>query len=134
MAGIRKADMDALLRFLPLFESPPRPFILRWDGGGMTAEGAMTMHHPVYAPEVEAFFLQAGQRCWADYGYEPRQAHAMLQDDAVIAQATLAQIKTMLTYCVRGERFVDGHWAAMLESGRVVALLRRLSELRDTVR
>jgi hypothetical protein len=35
----------------------------------------------------------------------------------------------MLTYCVRGERFCDGHWAAMLESGRVVAILRRLRVL-----
>jgi broad-specificity NMP kinase len=55
----------------------------------------------------------------------------MLSDDDLIATASLDQIKTMLTYCVRGERFVDGHWAHMLESGRIVALLRRLAELRE---
>ena len=33
--------------------------------------------------------------------------------------------------CVRGERFSDGHWAVMLSSGKVVALLKRLRELRD---
>jgi hypothetical protein len=54
----------------------------------------------------------------------------MLQDDALIQRATLAEVKTMLTYCVRGERFSDGHWAAMLESGRIVALLKRLHVLR----
>ena len=53
----------------------------------------------------------------------------MLQDDAIIQRATLAEIVTMLTYCVRGERFGDGHWAAMLESGRIVALLKRLRAL-----
>jgi hypothetical protein len=40
----------------------------------------------------------------------------------------------MLTYCVRGERFSDGHWAAMLESGRIVALLKRLRALRQETR
>ena len=52
---------------------------------------------------------------------------------AFIQRATLAEIKTMLTYCVRGERFGDGHWAAMLESGKIVALLNRLRVLRDEV-
>jgi hypothetical protein len=39
----------------------------------------------------------------------------------------------MLTYCVRGERFCDGHWENLLRSGRVVALLRRLAELREAL-
>ena len=54
----------------------------------------------------------------------------MLQDDAFVRRATLAEIKTMLTYCVRGERFSDGHWAAVLKSGRIVAILKRLRVLR----
>jgi hypothetical protein len=37
----------------------------------------------------------------------------------------------MLTYCVRGERFGDGHWAAMLETGKIVAILQRLRMLRE---
>jgi hypothetical protein len=36
----------------------------------------------------------------------------------------------MLTYCVRGERFSDGHWGAMIEAGYVRRLLERLAELR----
>ena len=55
----------------------------------------------------------------------------MLQNDALIEQATLEQIKTMLTYCLRGERFSDGHWAEMLRSGRIVAILKRLRVLRE---
>jgi hypothetical protein len=57
----------------------------------------------------------------------------MLADDAFIRGATLSQVKTMLTYCVRGERFSDGHWAAMLSTGRVVALLERLQALRKSM-
>jgi hypothetical protein len=47
-----------------------------------------------------------------------------------VRNATLDQIKTMLTYCVRGERVCDGHWCAMIEGGHVRRLLERLAELR----
>jgi hypothetical protein len=40
-------------------------------------------------------------------------------------------LKTLLTYCARGERFGDGHWVQLFEHGRIVVLLRRLRELRD---
>ena len=39
----------------------------------------------------------------------------------------------MLTYCVRGERFSDGHWEAMVESGVIRSILERLQELRAEV-
>ncbi|MHB8080217.1 MAG: DUF6508 domain-containing protein [Candidatus Krumholzibacteriia bacterium] len=58
----------------------------------------------------------------------------MLVDDALIATADLDRIRTMLTYCVRGERFGSGHWEEMLVSGVVVKLLRRLEQLRETVK
>ena len=89
------------------------------------------MPYPVYPEDVKQFYRLAGQPCWSDYDYEPKKAARMLQDEAVIHSATLAEVKTMLTYCVRGERFSDGHWAAMLESGKVVALLKRLHVLRE---
>ena len=36
----------------------------------------------------------------------------------------------MLTFCVRGERFCDGHWGAMVREGRIGAILHRLQQLR----
>jgi hypothetical protein len=74
----------------------------------------------------------AGDPFWCDYTYNPTEAGKLLQDDAFIAQATLDEIKTLLTYCVRGERFCDGHWDSMLQSGRIQAILRRLTVLRQT--
>jgi len=55
----------------------------------------------------------------------------MVHSDEAIAAASLAEIKTMLTFCVRGERFCDGHWGAMVSKGRIGAILRRL-EFRRT--
>ena len=128
------AQIDELLRFLPLFDVPNRDFVERWGGGEKTESGAITMPYPVYPEDVEQFYRLAGQPCWSDYDYVPQEAARVLQDDAFIQHATLAEVKTMLTYCVRGERFSDGHWSAMLESGRIVALLKRLHVLREQMR
>jgi hypothetical protein len=129
---ITRAKIDELLRFLPLFDVSGRDFFGQSAGGIKTADGeAITTSYPIYPDDVVEFYRLAGQPCWSDYGYEPRQAARMLADETLIRRATLDQIKTMLTYCVRGERFSDGHWGVMLESGKVVALLKRLRVLRE---
>ena len=126
-------QIDELLRFLPLFDVPGRKFVEGWAGDEETPDGAITIPFPKYCDDVLAFFALAGQPCWSDYGYEPRQTHKMLNDDQFISSCSLHDIRTMLTYCVRGERFCDGHWEKVLESGRVVAILRRLEVLRETL-
>jgi hypothetical protein len=123
--------IDELLRFLPFFEAPGRAYVKAWAGGEKTPGGAITVPFPEYCDDVLEFFSLAGQPWWSDFQYDPREAYAMLSDDRFISTCSLDDIKTMLTYCVRGERFSDGLWASVLESGRVVALLRRLAVLRD---
>ena len=49
---------------------------------------------------------------------------------ARVRRASLDEIRTMLTYCVRGERFCDGRWGAMIQGGHVQRLLERLAESR----
>ena len=53
----------------------------------------------------------------------------MLKDEEFVKSASLSQIKTMLTFCVRGERFSDGHWAEMIENGYIRKILERINEL-----
>ena len=55
----------------------------------------------------------------------------MSQDENAIKTASLSQIKTMLTFCVRGERFSDGHWAQMIEEGHIQRLLERLNAIKS---
>jgi len=55
----------------------------------------------------------------------------MIKDEALIRTASLSQIKTMLTFCLRGERFSDGHWAQMIEKGHIRRLLERLNEIKS---
>lgn len=126
--------IDELLAFRPLLETPGRSFVEGWGGGQPTPDGeAIQIPYPIYPADVLAFFRLAGQPWWCDYGYNPRQAHDWLHDDAFIAAASLDQVRTVLTYSVRGERFSDGHWAHLLETGRIAALLRRLAVLREAL-
>lgn len=132
---ITRERVDELLRFLPLLANPDMGLAPKWHGldGKPDEDGMLTMPYPTYPPVVEEFFRLAAQPCWCDYGYEPADAGEMVRSDEAIASASLANIKTMLTFCVRGERFCDGHWGAMLTEGRMGAILRRLQELRESV-
>ena len=130
---ITREKIDQLLAFLPAFKQPGRKFFKTWVGGEDEASGTLIFPYPIYEDDVLEFFRLAGKTCWSDFGYNPSQAGAMLQDLNQIRNADLETIKTMLTFCVRGERFCDGHWIAMLEEGIIVAILERLVELRDTL-
>jgi hypothetical protein len=59
----------------------------------------------------------------------PPDEMAPTVDDMSLKAADLSQIKTMLTYCVRGERFSEGFWGEMIERGYILRLLERLDEL-----
>ena len=92
----------------------------------------MTLPWPEYAPEVTEFFRLAASDCWSDYGYTPEVAWRMLRTAGLVESASLEQIKTMLTFCVRGERFADGHWADMIEQNQIRRLLLRLQQLLES--
>lgn len=125
-------EIDELLAFLPRLYAEGFSPVRRWHGGTARPDGVIMMPWPEYDEVVEAFYGSAARECWLDYGYNPTVAQAMLQDQVLVAAASLDQIKTMLTYCVRGERFCDGHWEAMIELGHIRRLLERLRELRGT--
>jgi hypothetical protein len=126
--------IDELLAYLPVLERPGRPFIEKWEDGEEQGDGTFVIPFPVYPADVEEFFGKAAQPWWCDYKYEPGEAGRMLQDGNLVRNASLDQVKTMLTYCVRGERFCSGFWVGLLESGKVVELLRRLKEIREILR
>ena len=118
MNAITPEKINQLLAFLPGFEDPNRKFIIGWTG-----------MQPFYAPDVSTFFCLVGNPIWMNTNYQPTLAAKQIMDDAFIAQADLPAIKTMLTYCMRGERFSDGFWGGLLENGRIQAILHRLQTL-----
>jgi len=120
-------DIDELLLFLPQFSNPEFEPVQDWHTSGDT----LHFPYPIYHPDVTAFIKAASKPVWSDYDYIPLEAYHMLTDPEQVAKAGLVQVRTMLTYIVRGERFGDGHWAAMITQGHLKRLLERLAELRE---
>jgi hypothetical protein len=123
-------DIAALVAFRRGFDKPQRRFsrlTRRPRGpGGDLVDVAFE-----YSPDVLAFFeIVSGER-WDDQIYVPELESAHLKDRDFIARADLAQVRSMLTACVRGERFLDGWWNSILRDGTVVALLDRLASIKD---
>jgi hypothetical protein len=125
-------EIAELVAFLPRLYAPGFMPVQRWEGGTRDADGVLTLPWPEYDPVVEDFFKRAGADCWLDYEYQPEAAWQMLRTPELVESASLEQIKTMLTYCTRGERFADGHWAEMIEEGHIRRLLVRLEQLGAT--
>jgi len=123
-------EIERLTAFLPRLYSEGFVAVESW-GGGKQQDGSISLPYPNYNPVVEEFFRLVSGDGWLDHEYNPEQAYQMLKDENTIKTASLSQIQTMLTFCVRGERFSDGHWAQMIEEGYIRRLLERLNEIKS---
>jgi hypothetical protein len=121
-------DIDALTAYLPRLYAEGFSPVRKWDGGRQK-DGTITLPYPDYDPLVEEFYNLVS-RAWLDYEYNPEQAYQMLRDENLVKTASLSQIMSMLTFCVRGERFSDGHWAEMIEKGHIRRILERLNVIK----
>ena len=125
-----QSDIDELVAFLPRLYAPGFQPITRWAAGEESNDGTITLPWPEYDDTVREFVEAAARPCWHDQDYVTKQPAAIMNDEQVVKRASLSQIRTMLTYCVRAERFGDGQWGAMIERGVIRSLLARLLEQR----
>ena len=123
--------IDLLLSYLPLLYAEGFQPIKLWNGG--FKDGVVIAPEPEYDQRVTDFFRVAGSEYWTDYNYYPEKSRTMLQNKDFIKTASLNNIKTMITYCARGERFSDGHWGSMIEKGYIKQLLERLLQIRSEI-
>lgn len=121
--------MRELVAYLPRLYAEGFNPVIKWNGGDKGKDGAYRLPWPEYSPLVLDFFRQVASQGWLDYEYRPEEAAKMIGDDEFIQSASISQIKTMLTYCLRGERFADGHWAEMIEKGYIRKILERIDQL-----
>jgi hypothetical protein len=126
-------DIEKLTAYLPRLYAEGFSPVLKWEGGERLKNGSFTLPYPKYDPLVEEFFRLGGGP-WIDYEYNPEQAYQMLKDAARLKTASLHEIKSMLTFCVRGERFSDGHWGEMIEKGYIRRILERLNEIKSEMK
>jgi hypothetical protein len=124
--------IDSLLAFLREFESDTP--IGEWRGGDRNADGSITV--PYFEPSD--FLLRFRAACSAggwvrsdfDWGAWQDEAIKYVQDPDLLAQADVDTIERLLTLHIRRDRFNDGHLAWAVESGHIIAILRRLQDIR----
>ena len=122
-------QIEELTVFLPRqYAQGFSPFV-RWYGGKQK-DSRFTLPYPDYDPLVKEFFSVAANECWRDDNYHPEPGYQLLNDENFVKSASIPQIKTMLTFCVRRERFSDGDWGEMIEKGYIPQLLERLNEIK----
>ncbi len=106
--------------------------IAKWAGGEKRDESAWTLPFPEYRVEVEGFFTALGEflLLWTPTSSDYLETSRELRDDHdAIGSAGPDEVKALLTFVWRGEKFCDGFWEAQLQSGLVTVLLDRLHEL-----
>lgn len=120
-------EMDAVLAFLPVFEredfSPAEP-------------KAPPGHLPYHAFSEELFdFLEALYEGGFVYPFAwlrwQDKARRYYEEPERLEQANLQTLRKLLTVHVRKDRFFDGHLPAMVESGHITRILRRLHAIRE---
>jgi hypothetical protein len=114
---------------VPKFQDPGFVPVIEWLGGDEIEPGVISMPHPSYDEIVIAFMQEASQNWWSDVEYTNSNARAMLDEPSLVAKASIDQIRSMLTLCVRSERFCDGAWETIFEKGYLLAILERLHQM-----
>ncbi len=124
-----REQIEELVSYLPRLYAKEFPPIKKWHGGMKDNEDVIIMPRSEYDQVVQQFFQAVSAECWTDMDYLNKESGKMLQNEDAIKYADINQLKAMLTYCVREERFCLGHWASMIESGKIRLILERLAEL-----
>lgn len=121
------ADIDAALAFLPVLERAD------FQASRWTREGSW-VPRLVDAPEVRQL-QQVLARPGFVVAFDPpawrAEAEHYQRDPEALARAPLVDVCRLITMHLRTDRFVGGHFASVVASGQVAALLRRLRAIRD---
>jgi hypothetical protein len=123
------AEVAELLAFLPRFREAGFQAQIGTNERTDPDTGRYLWIGPIYHPAVVEFFNVLNRPCWLDKHYQPRQCNVWIRDPQIIANADLAAIRAMLTYCNRQERVSEGTWGASVQEGYIEALLVRMEQL-----
>lgn len=75
--------------------------------------------------------LHVLRQSWMDPSYDPSREGSLLDEEGGVERADMVQLRRLFTFFVRGERFCEGFWDGMVQSGELERLLVRLETLHD---
>lgn len=97
-----------------------------------SAEGESEWGGTIFSDETSEFILTLSENKMIveyDWPHWREQAAKYEQDEALLANAGLNDLRKLLTYHLRHDRFSEGWLLAVLQSGHVTAILERLARL-----
>ncbi len=121
---ISKANINAILKYISIFEAEG------FELGEMIADRGFP--HYYYNDEVLNFVqdLYDNNIIYSfDWPAWQEEAERLHNDPEALASADLETLRKLLTVHVRKDRFSEGHLAAVIRDGHVLAILKTLEEL-----
>jgi len=119
-------SLDRVLAFLPLFEDQDSNlYEVRTDLSGFDPY--------VYSNEVDEFIkILYSEEFVTSFNWSAWQDEAakFVEQPKLLESAELSTRQKLLTTHVRKERFCSGHFAAMIDNGHILAILKRLKQIR----
>lgn len=122
-------DLDDVLAYIPCFEDEQSHF---YD---LQTE-PLTMDPYSYSPKVEEFVGTLGRAGFIvpfDWPAWQSEAARYEADPSLLDSAGVPTLRKLLTTYVRADRFNSGYLAYEIERGQILAILRRLKAIRDTM-
>jgi len=83
-------------------------------------------HYPVYPESIENFFHYLTMSVWCNDNYQPNQITNLMKS---IQEASLMDIRSILTAAGRAERFSIGYWQGILKNDELSVVIERAREL-----
>lgn len=127
-------DVDRLLAFLPKLGAGDLQIYADDPIEESPDDGVLRMYSRRYSDDVQGLLDASRAPAWRDADYGQKNADEILSDPKRIAVASLQDIKTLLTFCVRSERFAEGSWGSRVRSGEISAILNRLAALKSSMK
>lgn len=129
--SIAPEHVKALLKYLLHFEQPNRSFGTSPDV--IVNGGVATIKPTILSRQASAFVRACYDNGFVqdfDWPKWQQKAARLLRDEKTfIRTADLDTLVKLLTTHIRKDRFVDGHLLAVMESGHIGRVLRRLRDL-----
>ncbi len=125
-------DFEEIIAFYPTLNRRDFNPIIEWKGGETIEDNVNFMRWPIYDPVVKEFLRVASKECWRDNNFNQFLMSRMITSEVVIKCADLSQIKQILSFCVRGDKFMsEGYMGTMIKDGHISRLLQRLDKLKN---
>ena len=130
MNSVTRKQIDSILLFLDRFEEAG------FSAGNWNYKpGQMPWFN--FDESVKEFYQVLYDNNWVmpEFGWTEWQdaAKEYVKSSDKIASADVVTVQKLFTTHVRKDRFCEGHLASMFKNGHILALLRRLKEIREVM-